>query len=132
MSMREQITSVHSLGTYQSNYHALRAIAEEYRRDDALRERIDSGDVSPLLDRLDFPIPENMEVKIVADTPETLHIILPPDPNALLSDEDLGSVAGGKTAGSAGSVGTASTMACLTTPSSVGTASSAGSVGTAT
>ena len=34
-------------------------------------------------------------MRIVENSAETVHFIMPPDPNALLADEDLATVAGG-------------------------------------
>ena len=49
-------------------------------------------------------VPENIEVQVHEDTDDTVHVVLPPDPNLMLVDEALTEVAGGKTAASAGSV----------------------------
>ena len=104
--------------------------AARYREDSGLRARIESGDLSDAIAELGLPSPpESIQVRIVADTPEVVHIVLPPDPNADLTDESLRAVAGGKTAGTAGSVGSASTFACSCSPSSAGTVSSGGTAG---
>ena len=117
---------------YQSNFAPYRSLAEQYRLDESLRARVDAGDVEDLLPDLGLDLPPGMEVRIVADSADTHHVVLPPDPNQQLSDEALGAVAGGgKTASTAGTVGTASTMASSTVPSSASSAGSAGSVGTA-
>lgn len=118
---------------YQSNFAPYRSLAEQYRQDESLRARVDAGDVEDLLPDLGIinPPPE-VEIRIVADSADTHHVVLPPDPNQQLSDEALAAVAGGgKTASTGGSVGTASTMASSTVPSSASSASTAGSVGTA-
>ncbi len=43
-------------------------------------------------------LPESLQVKVVQDTPDTIHIVLPyvPQEGAELSDADLEMVAGGK------------------------------------
>ena len=116
----------------RTNLERFHTFAARYREDSDLRARIDSGDLSDAIAELDLPTPpENIQVRIVADTPEVVHVIMPPDPNADLTDESLSAVAGGKTAGSAGCAGTASTFGCSTVPGSVATASSAGTVGSA-
>lgn len=116
----------------RTNMEHFYAYAARVQEDPALRARIESGDVADTLAELGLPNPpEKIEVRIVVDTPEVVHIVLPPDPNADLTDESLSAVAGGKTAGSAGCAGTASTMACSTVPGSVSSASTAATAGTA-
>ena len=115
----------------RANMERFHAFAARYREDPELRARIESGDLSDAVAGLGLPHPpEGKEVRIVADTLEVVHIIMPPDPNADLTDESLRAVAGGgKCAGTTGCAGTASTMACSTIPGSVSTASTAGTVG---
>ena len=40
-------------------------------------------------------VPAGLTIKVLEDTPQTMHVILPPPPSAALSDEAVGSVAGG-------------------------------------
>ena len=40
-------------------------------------------------------MPPDRDVRIVAQTAETFNFIMPPDPNEVLADEDLATVAGG-------------------------------------
>ena len=40
-------------------------------------------------------VPPEQDVRIVANTAETFHLIMPPDPNSVLAEEDLAAVAGG-------------------------------------
>jgi hypothetical protein len=40
-------------------------------------------------------LPEGLTLKVVENTADTLHVILPPPPSAALSDEAVGAVAGG-------------------------------------
>ena len=40
-------------------------------------------------------MPSDRDVRIVANTAETFNFIMPPDPNEVLADEDLATVAGG-------------------------------------
>ena len=116
----------------RTNLERFHTFAARYREDSDLRARIDSGDLSDAIAELDLPTPpENIQVRIVADTPEVVHVIMPPDPNADLTDESLSAVAGGKTAGSAGSASTLSTLACSCAPGSASTASTAGTTGSA-
>ena len=116
----------------QHNFEPFRALAERYAADEALRAQIDAGDVSDLVADLGIELPAGVEARIVADGAGLHHVVMPPDPNIVLADETLGAVSGGgKTASTAGSVGTASSMACSTVPSSASTAGSAGSIGCA-
>ena len=118
------------LAERRTNLERFHVFAARYQEDSELRARIESGDLSDAIAELGLPNPpENMQVRIVADTPEVVHIVLPPDPNADLTDESMSAVAGGKTVGTAGSVGSASTFACSCSPSSVGSASSGGTAG---
>ena len=74
-------------------------------------------------------LPPDMDVQIHVNTDDTFYLTFPPDPNVTLSDEALGMVAGGKTGSTIGSLGSASTIACLCgTASTGGSSSSAGSV----
>jgi hypothetical protein len=40
-------------------------------------------------------VPDGLTLKVLEDTPGTMHVILPKPPAAALSDEAVGSVAGG-------------------------------------
>ncbi len=113
------------------NVSAFETLAERYRSEPALRSRIDGGDVADFLPDLGIVMPPGVDTRIVVNTTDTFHVVMPPDPNVDLSDEVLSAVAGGKSAGSAGSVGTASSLACACLPSSVATAGTAGTAGSA-
>ena len=72
-------------------------------------------------------VPSEIDLQVRVNTEDTFWLAFPSDPNVELSDESLFAVSGGgKTASTAGSVGTASTI-----PSCAATAGSAGSLGTA-
>ena len=117
---------------YRSNYAPFASLAEHCSRDEALRARCAAGDVEDLLPDLGFVPPPGIEVRIVANSAEVYNVVMPPDPNVALSDETLGMVAGGgKCASTAGTVGSASTVACSCFPSTVITAGTLGSAGTA-
>ena len=103
--------------------------ANRYRNDADLRSRIDGGDVADSLSELGIVLPPGIEVRIVANTADTFHIVMPPDPNADLSDEALSMVAGGKSASTAGSAGTVGTISSVC--GSAGTVSTAGSAASA-
>ena len=96
--------------------------------DPEFRERMQT-DPGAAMSSWGMDLPPGVDVRVCVNTEDTFYVTFPPDPNAALSDESLGVVAGGKTASSAGSVGCASTIACLCgTASTGGSASSAGSV----
>lgn len=67
---------------------ALDRFAQAYRGDTALRERIDAGDCEALIAH-GLPVPPDATVKIVENTDTVFHLVMPPDPNAALTDEDL-------------------------------------------
>jgi hypothetical protein len=95
--------------------------------------RVEPGtEVYEALSRMGIELPPGMDILVSANSEDTFHVVFPPDPNTALSDEMLGSVAGGSTASTVGSYGTASTIGCaLSCVSSAGTASSVGSAGSA-
>ena len=76
--------------------------------------------------RAGFDVPAGRGVRIVENTGEVYHLVLPPDPNAPLADEDLRGVSGGSNClGSAGTVASAATF--ISTVSSSSTAATASS-----
>ena len=107
------------LETYRDNHAALQQFAARYRADAALRARIAGGDYADL----HMAVPDGVEIRVVAETPDTYYFPLPGDPNAQVSDQALEDVAGGSTAGTLSTAGTVGSI-----PSS---ASSAGSLGCA-
>lgn len=111
----------------------LQAFADAYHGDAAFRSEVHADPIGAFRDRgITFGDLPPRDFEVVANTEEVVHLVLPPDPNANLSDEALALVQGGSTASSAGSVGSLGTIACSTVPatfSSAGTASSAGSRG---
>jgi len=76
-----------------------------------------------------IPVPPGVEVRAVENTDRVLYLTLPPAPSDELSDEQLDAVAGGDCAGTASTVGTASTWGCPIF--TMGTVSSAVTAGTA-
>lgn len=71
-----------------------------YRKSPDLRARADA-EPRAVLSECGVALPPGRDVRIVANTAKTLHFVLPPDPNALLADEDLAAVAGGVNADTA-------------------------------
>lgn len=61
---------------------------------DALREAI-KADPKDVLRREGVDIPDEMQVKVVESTPDTLYIALPPKAEGELSNAELEGVAGG-------------------------------------
>ena len=101
---------------YRESYHSLQQLAARCRADAGLRGRIEGGDHA----ELGLEIPPGVELRLVEQTAARYYLPLPPDPNAVVAESQLESVAGGSTLSSAG---TASTIP--STLSSLGTAGSA-------
>ena len=98
---------------------------ERFHNDAELRARVEAGDTAAAARELGLEPPPNAELRFVSDTRDVLHVVMPPDPNAALADEQLQGVVGGDTLGTAG---TASTIMCLLScASSGGTTSTLGS-----
>ena len=78
-----------------------------YQESPDLRAR---ADVEPraVLSEHGIQVPPNQDVRIVANTAETFHLIMPPDPNVALAEEDLAAASAGFASGANGK--TASTM----------------------
>ena len=106
--------------------------AEAWRGDPEFRARADEDLMSVLAEQgMELP-PPGVEMRVVENTADVYHFVLPPDPNVALSDEALGMVAGGKSASTIGSAGSASTASTVcTTASCAASASSLGSAGSA-
>lgn len=103
---------------------ALESLAADWRRDPGLRARAASEPRETLVERgLDVPS-DGADMRIVANTGDVFHLVMPPDPNVDLVDSELSPVAGGSNC--LGSAATATTFgsvpSCL---SSAATASSA-------
>ena len=114
---------------FEAQTAVMRRIAERYRSEPDFRATVD-GDARAALAGMGLPLPEDLEVKVAANTADTVYFVLPPDPNVELADEALLAVAGGTTSGTGGSAGTLSTLGCIPSCwSSFGCASSAGTSG---
>ncbi len=66
----------------------------KYQEDPELRARAEA-DPRAVLAEHGICMPPDRDVRIVAQTAETFNFIMPPDPNEVLADEDLATVAGG-------------------------------------
>ena len=66
----------------------------QYHDNPAFAARADAEPRAALV-ALGVDVPPDTDVRISANTAETFHFIMPPDPNAVLADEDLSAVSGG-------------------------------------
>ncbi len=80
--------------------------AAECRRDSAVRAELDADPRAFFAER-GVEVPGGAEVRVADDTADTVHLVMPPNPNNAVSDEALESVAGGT-----GTVA-ASSLACI-------------------
>jgi hypothetical protein len=55
------------------------------------------ADPKTVLEESGLAIPQDVEFRVVENTDKTIHLILPPEPAELLSEEELEMVAGGRT-----------------------------------
>ena len=75
-------------------WESLMALSRAYRRDPAFRARCEE-DPRAVLAEEGVDLPPGMEVRFVADAADTLHVTMPVDPNAPLSEEELAMAGGG-------------------------------------
>ena len=97
----------------------LESLADDWRADPALRARAARAPCEVLSER-GLDVPTDRDLRIVENTGEVYHLVLPPDPNDRLADEDLRGVSGGNCLGSAGTIASAGSL-----PSTVSSASTA-------
>ena len=103
----------------------VQSLSADWRADPALRARAAEG--REVLSERGLDISTDVEARIVENTGEVFHLVLPPDPNAVLMDEELDGVSAAAQTGAQ----TAGTASCLgTIPSCISTASSASSTQT--
>ena len=77
-------------------YELLQRFSADYRNDSELKARIDGGDISPAVEVLGLEdVEREVQVRIVPDTHEVLHVIMPSDAERALPDSMLEMVAGG-------------------------------------
>lgn len=110
---------------FDNNIVGFRRIAEKFRNDPAFRAQAEQN-ATEIFKAEGIVFPAGLQVKVVADTPSVVHMVLPPDPNTEVSDERLETVSGGSSLGCAGSVATASSLVCACAPSSASSLSSSG------
>lgn len=114
-------------------YMRVGLLAERCQDDAELRKRLAGDGGQDELRKLGIePFAPGMEMRIVADTEETTHLVFPPDPDEVLSDDALIRVTGGaNTASTVASLGSVASFGCSTAPSTVSSGGTVGSAGTA-
>ena len=126
----EELTQVEA-GVSYTTPESLVAFLTSDGLDPEVRARVSEDPRGFLAEKGLAGYPDHIEFKVLENTPDTMYFVFPPDPNLMLMDEELASVAGGKTASSAGTASTAGTassfMACVSSASSASSAGSAGS-----
>lgn len=77
-------------------YELLEKFSADYHSDARLKARIDGGDIAPAVEALGLEdVRREVEVRIVSDTQEVRHVIMPPAAEQVISDSLLEMVAGG-------------------------------------
>ena len=76
---------------------ALSGLARECRDDPGLRRQLDA-DPRAFFGERDVDLPAEIDFRVAANTPEVFHLVMPQDPNAAMSDEDLARISGGTAA----------------------------------
>ena len=84
---------------------AVIAFMADCMEDPALRAKAVSDPAGMLAER-GIALPEGFDVRMVANSDDTFHVVLPPGPNAVLEDEALAGAVGGSTYGCVSSVST--------------------------
>lgn len=79
---------------------AMEGFVDAWRGDPEFRARALADPKAALAER-GVPVPAG-EVRLAVDTADTRHVVLPPDPNGAIADEQLSAVAGGLSYGSFG------------------------------
>ena len=98
------------------------ALAYEWEADPEARSRADET-LRGLFSERGIEVPGEVELRVVENSRDVHHMIMPPDPNAALADEALSGVSGGNCVGSAGTASSVGSL--ISTLSTGGTASSA-------
>ncbi|MEM8618551.1 MAG: nitrile hydratase [Actinomycetota bacterium] len=77
------------------------ALSDALKTDPQLRERFRDDPKAALSQWLGQPLPDDLEVVAVEDSPQSIHVIIPPDSvtkiDGALSDQELEAVSGGGT-----------------------------------
>ena len=72
----------------------LLAVAKDYHDDPQFRAQLEESPRATLGAR-GVALPATGDVRVVADTKDVCHMVLPSDPSALMTDDALDAVAGG-------------------------------------
>ncbi len=64
----------------------LASLLDRMHEEPGLRTEL-THDSKALLREMDVSVPSGMSIKVVSNTAQTIHVVLPPDPNAALEDE---------------------------------------------
>ena len=110
---------------FHQRMNQFRALVQRYHADPDYRRQVEADPVVAFREQ-GMELPSNIAVRVLANTDDTLYVVLPPDPNMDLGDEMLTAVAGGKLG--KGTYGTLGSFGTLATP--VSTATTAASIGT--
>ena len=95
--------------TFQDIGGALSALARECRDDPGLRRRLDA-DPRAFFGERGVDLPAGIDFGIAVNTPEVFHLVMPQDPNAAISDQDLTQISGGTPLSTLSSI--PSTLSC--------------------
>ena len=71
-------------------------ILENTQTDEGLRTRL-LADARNVLSEHGVEIPSGIAINVASNSDDTFHLVLPPDPNATLSEDSLESISGGST-----------------------------------
>ena len=81
------------MGIGNMTRNALGAVASAWRKDKEFRARVEADPKAALAEKgVDVPAED---VRVAVDKEDNLHVVLPTDPNAEMSDEELKMVSGG-------------------------------------
>ena len=113
--------------TVQQRMNQFRALVQRYHADPNYRRQVETDPVAAFREQR-VELPSDIAIRVLANTDDTLYMVLPPDPNMDLGDEMLTAIAGGgHTLASAGTASTAGTVGgSLSTGASVTTVSTMG------
>ena len=131
MDLHDTIRNLDIEKRFRERGAAFLSLSARYRDDPEFRDRLDRGDHAEALAKVEISVPPGMDVRFVANTPDTFHLVMPMDPNIGLSDESLGNLAAGAGGKTAGQASAGSSAGCYGCSSNVSSQSSAGISGTA-
>jgi hypothetical protein len=100
-------------------------VIERAWKDEQFRSALKSDPRSTLEKEFQVAFPDDVQVEVIEERSNTLYLVLPPNPDAELSTEELDQVAGGlirpvRGSGTNGEFTCEKTSGCLVTPSSSG------------